>query len=119
MNTKPIMRKLTNIGLVLVLGLVGLFSAYSQQVHAQGGGVDPTSQSKRGMIFIPNKTPPVAEKTISAGIQNPGFENGSDGSWTEYSALGYLPLIVDSTELPPGVTPHNGVYAVWLGGDEF
>ena len=117
MNTKSLMKKVTNIGLMLILGLVGLFSAYSQQAHAQDV-VDQTSQSKKGMIFIFNKTQPVAEKTISAGIQNPGFENGSDGSWTEYSALGYLPLIVDSTELPPGVTPHNGAYAVWLGGGE-
>jgi hypothetical protein len=119
MNKKPLIKKVANVVLVLILGLVGLFTAYFQQVHAQGGGVvDPTSQSKRGRIFIPNKTPPLKEKTSSGGIKNPGFENGSDGSWIEYSALNYYPLIVDSTELPSGVTPHGGAYAVWLGGDE-
>ena len=119
MNTKPLMKKVTNVGLVLLLSLVGLFTVYSHQVHAQGGGdVDQTSQSKRGMNFIRNKTRPNSASTSAAGIQNPGFENGSDGAWTEYSALGYYPLIVDSTELPPGVTPHRGAYAVWLGGDD-
>lgn len=119
MNTKPVLKKVTTVGLVLMLSLVWMFNAFSLQVHAQeGSDVDQTSRSKRGMKFVQNKTRPNSGSKSAAGIQNPGFENGSDGAWTEYSALNYYPLIVDSTELPAGVTPHGGAYAVWLGGDE-
>jgi len=47
-------------------------------------------------------------------IKNGNFEKGSDGSWTEYSYLGY-DLILSQTSLL--VPPHSGTWAVWLGGD--
>ncbi len=51
-------------------------------------------------------------------ILNSDFEDGPDGSWTEYSALGWDLIINESGPLPfPGsVTPHSGSWAVWLGG---
>lgn len=48
-------------------------------------------------------------------LVNPGFESGPTG-WTEYSAQGWN-LILNSG-FPSGVTPHNGSWAVWLGGDD-
>jgi serine protease AprX len=48
-------------------------------------------------------------------IQNGDFENGRDGSWTEYSANGF-PLIVDLSPPPPPVPPYSGKWQVWLGG---
>ncbi len=44
---------------------------------------------------------------------NGDFENGPDGSWSEYSSHGYG-LILNSSELV--VSPHGGNWAVWLGG---
>jgi hypothetical protein len=55
------------------------------------------------------------------GIANCGFEAGSNGQWTEYSAHG-LPLIF-SCEDPAncfilnGIPPHSGSFLAWLGGD--
>jgi serine protease AprX len=58
-----------------------------------------------------------SEQSVSVAsqdpIQNGDFENGPDGSWTEYSSNGY-DLIVDS--FSPLVYPHSGSWAVWLGG---
>jgi hypothetical protein len=53
-------------------------------------------------------------------IQNSDFENGPDGSWTEYSTHGWDLIINESGPLPfPGsVTPHSGSWAVWLGGED-
>lgn len=73
----------------------------------QGGEPSPT----------PTDTPtatPTDTPTPTDPIQNGDFENGPDGSWMEYSALGYLPLILESSVLP--VTPHSGNWAAWLGG---
>lgn len=50
-----------------------------------------------------------------SSLANPGFESGPTG-WTEFSTHGW-DLIVSSSNLPTGVTPHGGSWAVWLGGD--
>jgi len=47
-------------------------------------------------------------------IQNGGFENGRDGSWTEYSTHGWVLILNDFS--PTSVTAHNGSWAAWLGG---
>jgi Zn-dependent metalloprotease len=47
-----------------------------------------------------------------SGVINGDFENGSTG-WVEYSTHG-ADLIV--TGFPGSVTPHSGIWAVWLGG---
>jgi len=63
-------------------------------------------------------TPSTAGDLSSASVGNDDFENGPDGTWTEYSAQGW-PLIVSATTLMPvGATPHSGVWAAWLGGDD-
>jgi M6 family metalloprotease-like protein len=51
------------------------------------------------------------QATVSNPVRNGTFEAGRDGSWSEYSALGYSLI---SNSLP--VTPHGGSWAVWLGG---
>jgi hypothetical protein len=45
-------------------------------------------------------------------IQNGDFENGRDGSWTEYSANDFAVIV--TTPIP--VTPHSGNWVAWLGG---
>jgi hypothetical protein len=49
---------------------------------------------------------------VCTAIPNGDFESGNT-LWTEYSTHGW-DLITNSFL---GVTPHNGLYAVWLGGD--
>ncbi|HJS30061.1 MAG TPA: hypothetical protein VJ768_10590, partial [Anaerolineales bacterium] len=44
-------------------------------------------------------------------IANPGFEDGQTG-WTQFPDG----MIINSG-FPPGVTPHSGSWAAWLGGD--
>ncbi len=46
-------------------------------------------------------------------VRNGTFEAGRDGNWTESSTGGWE-LITQS--FPGGVTPHGGLWAVWLGG---
>jgi uncharacterized repeat protein (TIGR01451 family) len=46
-------------------------------------------------------------------IQNGDFENGQDGSWTEYSSNGF-DLVLPASDLI--VPTHSGNWAVWLGG---
>jgi hypothetical protein len=113
MNTRTLV-KVTNFGLGLILSLVWAFNAFSHQVHAQGGReVDPTPPSKRDVKFDRSQTRPVSGGLSIASVQNPGFENGSDGAWTEYSAHSYQ-LLYSSADL--GLTPHGGDWAAWLGG---
>jgi hypothetical protein len=51
---------------------------------------------------------------LPSGIRNGGFERGPDGSWTEFSTHGW-DVIVDS--FTGSVTPHNGSWGAWLGGE--
>jgi hypothetical protein len=55
----------------------------------------------------------VVDRT-SGRIANRDFEDGRDGSWTEFSTHGW-DLIVQTLDDP--ATPHSGSWAVWLGGD--
>ena len=52
---------------------------------------------------------------LAAAIVNPGFEQGAVG-WQQYSSRGWA-LIVQANNLPEGVSPRNGNWAAWLGGD--
>jgi len=58
---------------------------------------------------------PSPDKLRLAGLSNGGFEAGPGAGWTEYSDLGRS-IIVDTANLPAGVTPHGGNWAAWLGG---
>jgi uncharacterized repeat protein (TIGR01451 family) len=50
-------------------------------------------------------------------VQNGDFENGRDGSWTEYSSNGFTLIgkFFDPWAFLP-VLPHGGDWVVWLGG---
>jgi subtilisin family serine protease len=63
-------------------------------------------------IFLPllNKN----NQTFIGPIKNGGFEDGQDGSWLEYSNNGYHLILTPDLLLVP---PHQGNYAVWLGGE--
>ncbi len=54
----------------------------------------------------------VVSPMVNNPVRNGDFEQGSDGSWVEYSKWGY-PLIL-SGNLP--ITPHSGSWLAWLGG---
>jgi hypothetical protein len=47
-------------------------------------------------------------------LVNGNFESGPTG-WTQHSYQGY-PVIMSSSSLPGGVTPHGGNWVAWLGG---
>jgi hypothetical protein len=108
-----------NLYWFMLFGL--LFSVFSigklPSAHAQGGG-DNSNLTKRevNLSYKINHPMPGIRSVSITSIQNPGFENGADGAWTEYSAHGW-PIIVDSTQLGTVVTPHNGQWAAWLGGE--
>ena len=68
-------------------------------------------------IFTILITGPISSQPLNAtSIANGDFENGNDGSWTEFSTHGY-PLIVQGGNLPLPISPHGGSWTVWLGGD--
>lgn len=67
---------------------------------------------------LPKSTqPPASPLTLDETdtIFNGDFEGGQDGSWEEYSLLGY-DIITYKDYLP--TPPHNGDWAAWLGGDD-
>jgi hypothetical protein len=75
---------------------------YTYRVRGKNGdGPGPWSDAQSAYVVPPP-------------IQNGDFENGPDGSWTEYSSNGF-DLIVDSF-FPTLIVPHSGRWAVWLGG---
>ncbi len=58
----------------------------------------------------------IRQTAASTGeIPNGDFEQG-DVAWTEYSSNGW-DLIVNRSQLPEAIPPHNGNWAAWLGGD--
>ena len=53
-----------------------------------------------------------------SGIANCGFESGSNGQWTEYSAQNLQMIYLCSDPLPcNGISPHRGNYLAWFGGE--
>ncbi|MGQ9904339.1 MAG: S8 family serine peptidase [Anaerolineae bacterium] len=79
-------------------------------VNARAALNTAATSLKRAYIPIARKGAPPA----SSAIANPGFESGPTG-WTKSSAKGWA-LIMQANELPAGVAPHGGNWAVWLGG---
>lgn len=75
----------------------------------------PTVTPKPSASRTPTPTPTTTRPPADA-IENADFEDGPDGSWTEFSRQGFTPLILQ--DFPEGVTPHSGQWAVWLGGVE-
>jgi hypothetical protein len=82
------------------------------QAGTSAGQADLAQQQAHGDQSRPKPSP---DKLHLASLSNGGFEDGPDGSWTEYSYQGQS-LIVNSANLPTGKTPHSGSWAVWLGG---
>ncbi len=63
----------------------------------------------------PTATPIASESHQT--IQNPNFDNGPDGAWTERSSnFGNAPgaLILEATKY--NIPVHSGAFVVWLGG---
>ncbi|MBI1293768.1 trypsin-like serine protease [bacterium] len=82
-------------------------------VLSGSGGADPTPTTT---TEPPTPTPSVTP--IAGAIDNGDFELGPNGDWTESSAQfgGTGSLILPGSNLPSGLLPHSGEYAVWLGG---
>jgi hypothetical protein len=59
-----------------------------------------------------------SDQSGSNGLDNGDFESGNFG-WIEFedSTFFDFPLIVQETDMPPPITPYNGEWATWLGGD--
>jgi hypothetical protein len=64
--------------------------------------------------YPPTPTPTPTATPIVLGLPNGDFESGP-AIWTEFSAQS-VPLILEDFDFPPGVPPHSGMWAVWLGG---
>lgn len=62
----------------------------------------------------PTPTPTPTPTPPPNVIVNPGFEQGRNAGWQEYSANGWT-LIINSG-FPTGVSPHGGQWLTWLGG---
>jgi hypothetical protein len=65
--------------------------------------IDGRSQERPGVV---------PRAIIASGINNGDFENGRDGSWTDYASNGWY-VIEDN--LP--VAAHSGSWAAWLGAE--
>lgn len=63
--------------------------------------------------FTPTFTPTIPAP--SSVIVNPGFEQGRGVGWQEYSTHGWV--LIANSGFPPGVNPHGGQWAAWLGGE--
>lgn len=57
----------------------------------------------------------VSAATVVEFLPNGDFESGA-AIWTESSMKGW-PLILHATDIPTGIDPFGGDWAVWLGGD--
>ena len=76
------------------------------------GTPDPTA------TIAPTDTPtsiPTSTANQTKEIPNGDFEDGRT-AWTESSKWGNI-LIVQDDDLPRGISPHNGRWAAWLGGE--
>jgi hypothetical protein len=98
------MIKIANNGSILVgiilTAIVIATIGQLEKVLAQDGG---------NFIYLP--------LIVGDGIKIPNgdFEAGRT-IWTESSKLSNI-LIVQENDLPRGISPHNGNWAAWLGGD--
>ena len=83
-------------------------------------GAAPSSLLLEDVSLRSNTAIPTPTATSPSQIlQNPDFDAGPDGAWTERSSNfgsnpGALILSADDVALP--VPPHSGDYLVWLGG---
>jgi hypothetical protein len=103
------------VAVILVLSLVLIASgALNAPIgYAQAGtGAGYAQQPVRGDRSQPK---PSTDKLHLASLSDGGFENGRDGTWTEYSAVGRS-LITNQINLPLGTAPHSGDWLAWLGG---
>jgi hypothetical protein len=66
----------------------------------------------QGGLFFEKVFTITITKSAQDPILNGDFEQGPV-SWVEYSSGGWDLIVQD---FPTGVTPHNGTWAVWLGG---
>jgi hypothetical protein len=113
MRTKHL---LVGPGIALAFMLICLLTLrlFAIQTYAQTGPCSSKACLATEKFKTDRDYPPIQPHIIeAASVFNGNFENGPDGTWTEYSAWG-LPVILTSTVLP--VTPHSGNWAVWLGG---
>jgi|GEM_PF-2084760 hypothetical protein len=68
-----------------------------------------------GLIFINTLAVNASDSRVMVNpILNGGFENGKDGSWTEYSSIGYVDLIIEAGAA--GMDVHGGDWLAWMGG---
>jgi inhibitor of cysteine peptidase len=90
------------------VGLSDLTPAASYYWQVRAVNISGTTYADSGTWWTFNTAP----LSPGGGIINGNFESGSTG-WIEYSLQGW-PVIVSNSVLP--ITPHNGIYAAWLGG---
>ena len=115
----PTKRLLVTLGVSLTLALIfgGSLTVLSPQTYAQTGACPAGACATKKEVITDWNRPAIPPASIeAASVGNGNFEGGADGTWTEYSALGY-PLILPLTMLPTWITPHSGNWVAWLGGD--
>jgi hypothetical protein len=79
---------------------IGTFKSWRLVLHGTTGSAPPPTK----LYF------PVLRKAVA--LRNGNFENGP-ADWTQFSNQGYNLI---ETTFSPGVTPHSGAWATWLGG---
>jgi hypothetical protein len=67
-------------------------------------------------IYLPLVIKP--ETQVENAVENGNFEAGRTG-WVEYEDSPFFnyPLIVRQNDLPPPISPYDGEWVAWLGGD--
>ena len=98
--------------IISTLLIFACFTAVGFAPKADGAALSAANQS----IYLPLVIK--AGETGSSAIVNGDFEAGRSG-WIEYedSAFFDFVLIVQKKDLPSGITPYDGDWVAWLGGD--
>jgi len=106
--SKPADKFLVTLVMLLVMLSSPLLQAQTLMTEPDFGKSDPLHGVRR-LRLLP---------AMPGGTQlvNGDFESGPGIGWEEYSLLEYA-LIVPREELPYPISPHQGDYVAWLGGD--
>ncbi|HAJ38509.1 MAG TPA: hypothetical protein DCL15_22815 [Chloroflexi bacterium] len=99
-------------------GVYTRISSFTTWITSQTGDLPtpaPTSTpAARAYLPMVRKAPTPTPTSPPNVVVNPGFEQGRNAGWQEYSANGWTLLM--NSGFPTGVSPHGGQWLTWLGG---
>lgn len=103
-------------------GVYTRISSFTAWITAQTGDLPtptptatPASRAYLPMVRkAPTPTPTPTPTSPPNVVANPGFEQGRNAGWQEYSTHGWT--VIMNSGFPTGVSAHGGQWLAWLGG---